>query len=84
MTGAGSFWDADRGGWEVMSDVFLEVEILEVTLPETNIFPQKIGGPWNFGDSDWKASFSGAMLVLGTWTLFFWGVIFFQNIVRVF
>ena len=53
----------------------MEVEIW--MLPSLKVtYPQKIGGPWNFGDSDWKASFSGVMLVLGTWNLFFFGDFF--------
>ena len=35
-----------------------------ITLPETNSSPLKMD-PWKFGDSNWKASFSVAMLVSG-------------------
>ena len=35
------------------------------TLPETNMEHLKMGAPWNLGDSYWKPSFPGSMLIFG-------------------
>ena len=35
------------------------------TPPKTNMVHLKMGAPWNLGDSYWKPSFPGSMLLFG-------------------
>ena len=37
----------------------------DITPPKTNMVHLKMGAPWKFGDSYWKPSFPGSMLIFG-------------------